>query len=74
MPKRVLAWQCDYCGKLKKTELIARRHEKSCIKNPNRKNCIDCKGFSSGECIFRGIRCSSAVSPDCTEYIKKEVN
>lgn len=42
MARKVFAWQCRYCGALKKNEKIAIRHENSCLKNPDAKNCLLC--------------------------------
>jgi hypothetical protein len=73
MARRVLAWECRYCGALKKTELICNRHEVACPKNPDRKNCIDCVYCGEDNvCIVRGCGCSTAVSPYCQEYKREE--
>lgn len=71
MARRVLAWQCRYCGALKKSEKICLRHEIGCIKNPNRKNCMDCaySDFETHNCTKRGVPCSRAVSAYCEEYV-----
>jgi hypothetical protein len=87
MPKQVLAWQCRYCGSLKKTEKIAVRHEKSCTQNPNPRNCILCQysykekieddfliGYGKLICSKRGCDCSKAVSADCPVFKRKEFN
>lgn len=42
MARRVLAWECRYCGALKKNENICVRHELSCLENPEAKNCYFC--------------------------------
>lgn len=78
MARRVLAWECQYCGALKRTEKIAVRHEKTCLKNPDSKNCLNCKnsytdaprdgGLPERRCKVKGSSCSRAVSADCEHY------
>lgn len=70
MARRVLAWECKYCGALKKSEKICKRHEIGCNKNPDRKNCLDCIHKCGNECSKRKIMCSKAVSAYCTDYEK----
>ena len=43
MAKQILAYECAYCGILKKSRKIAERHERSCFKNPNAVNCMICE-------------------------------
>lgn len=43
MPKQVEAWQCDFCKKRYVSKANARRHEKTCIFNPENKACITCE-------------------------------
>lgn len=43
MPKQVEAWQCDYCPKRYVFKASAKRHEKTCIFNPENKACITCE-------------------------------
>lgn len=43
MPKQIEAWQCDYCKKRYASKPNARRHEKTCIFNPDCKACITCE-------------------------------
>lgn len=86
MARRVFAWQCQHCGALKRTELIAKRHEAACLHNPNARNCILCiHGYDSRDafqiqvgigrthlkCSKRRINCSTAVSVKC-EYFKNK--
>ena len=78
MARRVLAWECQYCGALKRTEKIAVRHEKTCLKNPDSKNCLKCKnsytdaswdgGLPERRCKVKSSGCSRAVSADCEYY------
>lgn len=86
MARRVLAWECRYCGALKKTENICLRHEKSCLKNPEPKNCILCKysqvTATDDSMLFtktnkslscqKGKTCSQATSANCEYYALRE--
>lgn len=77
MARRVLAWECRYCGALKKTENICLRHEKSCLKSPKPKNCILCKYSQVLETnkslsCQKGKTCSQATSANCEYYALKE--
>lgn len=76
MARRVLAWECRYCGALKKTENICLRHEKACMKNPNPRNCILCKygrSNDSGMSLIcqKGKTCSQATSANCEYFDNK---
>lgn len=84
MARRVFAWQCQYCGTLKRTELIAKRHEAACLHNPDAKNCILCVHSNKEKieedyemftvtkrvlrCSKRRINCSTAVSVKCEHF------
>lgn len=83
MSRRVLAFECQHCGAIKKTKKIADRHEITCIQNPEAKNCIFCthsynqeEVFPSGKktlvCALRGVNCTRAISASCTEFRRKE--
>ena len=37
MPKKITAWQCEYCKRYRKTKGSITRHEKICFHNPDRK-------------------------------------
>lgn len=76
MAKRVLAYECRYCGALKKSEKICLRHEIGCTKNPNRKNCMDCvyRDDERNLCEMRGVQCSRAVSAYCEDYMRRETD
>lgn len=37
MPKKVSAWQCDFCGRYRLNKSSVTRHEEICFKNPERK-------------------------------------
>lgn len=37
MATRVLAYECKYCGTLKKTRALMDRHELACLRNPKAK-------------------------------------
>ena len=82
MARRVFAYECRYCGKLFKTYKIAERHEVSCLKNPDKINCVDCYYFNpnyivkltNGQiatqrtCMKKFKRCSKAISGNCTDF------
>lgn len=73
MPRQVLAWQCRFCGEIKKSEKIAARHEAACLANPDCRNCIVCKHEESSPgsksvCGVRGVNCSRAVSANCEDF------
>ena len=76
MATRTLAYECKYCGTLKRTKNVCERHELSCLKNPDAKNCIYCEHMKSVEgikvCAVNGKKCSVAVSSSCTRYSKKK--
>jgi len=75
MAKQVLAWKCRYCGVIKKSETIATRHERSCLNNPEAKNCIVCVESYTGyggnnvlTCTARRCDCSRAISANCDKF------
>lgn len=72
MALRVLAYQCKYCGALKKTKNTCERHEIACLSNPNAKNCMLCRHRTTHEnkrvCGLSGKLCSSSVSANCTAF------
>lgn len=43
MAKRVLSYECEWCGEIKKTKHICVRHEKACLRNPDLRNCAACQ-------------------------------
>lgn len=78
MARRVLAWECKYCGEIKKSETIAVRHEITCVKNPDTRNCLFCiygmALLDSGHMLCqKGKTCSRAVSAKCEHFKKKNV-
>lgn len=83
MPRQILAWQCKYCGAVKKTEKIASRHEKSCTSNPEARNCLLCEHSYKPEadannpnpklrCAVRNCDCSRAVSAECPVFKRRK--
>lgn len=77
MARRVLAWECRHCGAIKKSETICIRHEQTCLKNPDAKNCILCehsyKITPGGSLRCRnGKICSRATSAKCEYFERKE--
>lgn len=68
MATQILAFTCDYCGKVFKTKLIAERHEKACLNNPQSHNCLKCTHEHFGECNMSHKQCSKAVSGNCCDF------
>ena len=75
MATRVLAYECKYCGALKKTNTICERHETTCFQNPDAKNCVLCEHMRNGDngkvCFVTGKRCSVAVSANCEHFVSR---
>lgn len=78
MATRTLAYECQYCGALKRTKAVCERHEVTCFNNPNAKNCILCKHMVNVEsgrvCGVTGKRCSVAISATCDSFVRRESN
>lgn len=82
MARRVLAYECQYCGAIKKSKNIATRHEESCKQNPNARNCMFCVHHTKLEecvpgggrlwCPLRSMACSSAVGAKCPHFKRTE--
>ena len=45
--KTITAYECDHCGRYKKTKRVIKDHEPICFKNPESKSCITCVNFST---------------------------
>lgn len=78
MARRIIAWECKYCGEIKKNETIALRHEATCIKNPEARNCILCihsipNSITGKLFCQKGKTCSRAVSAGCEHFKRKNV-
>lgn len=78
MARRVIAWECKYCGEIKKSETIALRHEITCLMNPEARNCILCrhsmKDIETKNLVCqKGRTCSRAVSAKCEHFRRKNV-
>lgn len=75
MAVRVLAYECKYCGALKKTKHICEKHEIACFSNPDAKNCLLCQHMRAGEsgrvCAVTGKRCSTATSALCNDFARR---
>lgn len=75
MATRTLAYECKYCGDLKKTKTICERHELTCFQNPEAKNCMLCehkRDTKEGrKCIVTGKRCSVAISATCEHFTRR---
>lgn len=78
MATRTLAYECKYCGQLKRTKTICERHELTCFQNPDAKNCVLCEhmvaGSSGRVCGATGKRCSVAVSANCEHFARRKAN
>lgn len=78
MATRTLAYECKYCGALKRTRLICERHELTCFQNPEARNCVLCqhmtKDHTGRVCAVSGKRCSVAVSANCEHFARRVFN
>ena len=78
MATRTLAYEGQYCGTLKKTKNVCERHERTCFRNPDAKNCILCQNMVNSSigrmCGVYGKRCSVAVSANCERFARRESN
>lgn len=80
MAIRTLAYECKFCGALKRSKTICERHEETCLQNPNAKNCIRCEHHEFNQvqgitvCSITGKKCSSAVSAKCQDFKRVELN
>lgn len=78
MATRTLAYECKFCGALKRTKNVCERHEITCFQNPDAKNCILCKhSADAGKgkfCVVTGKRCSVAVSANCDSFTRRKTN
>ena len=76
MATRTLAYECKFCGALKRTRVICERHELTCFENPEARNCVLCQHIRSSHqgkvCFVTGKRCSVAVSANCYSFTRKE--
>lgn len=78
MATRTLAYECKYCGALKRTKNVCERHEITCFQNPDAKNCVLCNHCVDGEtgrvCGKTGKRCSVAISATCEHFSRRDDN
>jgi hypothetical protein len=78
MATRTLAYECKYCGALKRTRVICQRHELTCFQNPDARNCVLCEHMKTGAsgkvCAVTGKRCSVAVSASCMVFSRRQPN
>lgn len=79
MATRTLAYECKYCGALKRTKNVCERHELTCFQNPDAKNCLLCQHMTKGlrkdrVCAVTGKRCSVAISANCEDFARREAN
>lgn len=78
MATRTLAYECKYCGALKRTKNVCERHEITCFQNPDAKNCILCENRVDSDkgsiCSLTGKRCSVAVSASCEHFARRKEN
>lgn len=76
MPNKVLAYQCKFCGALKRSFGICQRHEYSCLQNPNARNCLLCEHMvvenREARCSVKNKKCTSAVSGHCDSFVRME--
>ena len=76
MATRTLAYECKYCGALKRTKNVCERHELTCFQNPDAKNCMLCENIRASAagkvCVVTGKRCSVAVSANCEHFARRD--
>ena len=76
MATRTLAYECKYCGALRRTKNVCERHELTCFQNPDAKNCILCQHSTGSKmcrvCEVTGKRCSVAVSAHCEHFARRK--
>ena len=75
MATRTLAYECQYCGTLKRTRNVCERHELTCFQNPDAKNCVLCvnmgESVTGRVCKITNKRCSVAVSATCEHFSRR---
>lgn len=75
MATRTLAYECKYCGALKRTKNVCERHELTCLQNEDAKNCVRCEHMTNKAniriCDMTGKRCSVAVSASCEHFSRR---
>lgn len=75
MATRTLAYECKYCGALKRTKNVCERHELTCFQNPEAKNCVLCENMTESAngrvCCVNGKRCSVAISATCEHFARR---
>lgn len=78
MATRVLAYECKYCGAIKRTKNVCERHELTCFENPKAQNCILCEHMADSSngrvCAVNGKRCSVAISASCKDFSRRKTN
>lgn len=75
MATRTLAYECKYCGALKRTKNVCERHELTCFQNADARNCLLCQNMTykdkSRVCKLTDKKCSVAVSASCEHFVRK---
>lgn len=41
--KKIRAWKCDHCPRCFEKKTSTAKHERTCINNPSRRNCVTCE-------------------------------
>ena len=75
--KEVIAFQCEYCNKIKRTKALMKKHEAKCYKNPSLHSCYNCDNLVIDDCNGKRVWCevfSKNISQrpwheDCEHYI-----
>ncbi len=73
MAYQYIGWRCEYCGKILSSKAYAVRHECTCLRNPNGKNCLTCKHSvirSKTMCSLDDTECSKSKALNCEHYEK----
>lgn len=78
MARQIIAWQCEFCGEIKKSQYIAERHEVACLKNPHAVNCQICAHRTwdyeddKAVCSLTNKQCTRAVSANCNDFKREK--
>lgn len=71
--KRVIRYKCEYCQKLAARPETIQRHEATCLKNPNGKNCYMCEMAYMGEYYYEDGYSERTMKDQCMCAYTEEV-
>lgn len=72
--KEIIVYQCDYCGRYKKTKKSVANHEKRCYWNPETRSCITCLYMPDYEqhTCKDGVDVTDRLKTQCDKYLCQE--